>query len=501
MNRYRICHVSSELAPFAKTGGLADVAAGLGRYLAGAGHDVRLFLPLYRRIREGDATLTPSSAIQGVEVAFGRERHRFDVLTTPLPGSEGETPAFVYLVDCPALFDRADLYADDGDEHIRFAMLTRAAIESCQRMGWGPDVFHCNDWHTGLLPLYLRSAYGWDRLFHASRTLLTIHNIGYQGYFPARALEELDLMAQRRHLDQDDLNGGAFSFLKTGLRHADALATVSRTYAHEIQTSEYGMGMESLLRARRDVLHGIVNGVDYADWDPANDPLIDFPYTPDDLKGKAQTKEALLTDFGLSYDERVPVLGVVSRLTGQKGLELLREILPILLRRHDLRLVVLGSGEPELERYFQWLRNAYPERVGFYRGYNNQLAHRIEAGADMFLMPSRYEPCGLNQMYSLKYGTVPIVRHTGGLADTVTPFDPTTGTGTGFLFGPFEAEAFLAAVSNALTVWKLPTAWRRLMQNGMAQDFSWERQGREYEALYESMVGAGARASDAPPRR
>jgi starch synthase len=492
MPRFRICHVSSEITPFAKTGGLADVAAGLGRYLAGAGHDVRLFLPLYRRIREGDYELTPSAELQDIEISFGGRPYQFSVLTTPLPDPVGETPALVYLVDCPALFDRADIYTDEGDEHIRFAMLTRAAIESCQRMQWGPDVFHCNDWHTGLLPLYLRTRYAWDSVFAGSSTLMTIHNIGYQGYYPAEALEDLDLMAQRRHLDQDELNRGVFSFLRTGLRHADALATVSRTYAQEIQTPEFGMGMEGLLRHRSDALTGIVNGVDYGDWDPAKDPLIDFTYSPGDLGGKAKTKQALLEEFGLTYDERVPALGIVSRLTAQKGLGLLREILPVLLRRHDVRLLVLGSGEPELERYFQWLRNAYPERVGFYRGYNNELAHRIEAGADMFLMPSRYEPCGLNQMYSLKYGTAPIVRRTGGLADTVEDFDPASGQGTGFVFENFEGQALLDAVTQALQVWAVPKAWSRLVQNGMARDFSWERQGREYESLYESMRRARA---------
>jgi starch synthase len=262
---------------------------------------------------------------------------------------------------------------------------------------------------------------------------------------------------------------------------------VSRTYAEEIQTAEFGMGLEGVLASRRDVLRGIVNGVDYGDWDPATDALIPHNYTPDDLSGKSQNKKELLEQFELGFDERVPLFGIVSRLTGQKGFDLLPDILPILLQRQDIRLVVLGSGESVHEEYFQWLRDTYPTKVANYRGYNNELAHRIEAGADMFLMPSRYEPCGLNQMYSLKYGTVPIVRQTGGLADTVQAFDPATGRGTGFVFGEFRPEALLHAVRQALEVWSQPPTWARLVQNGMAQDYSWERQGREYEELYASL--------------
>jgi starch synthase len=483
----RICHISSELAPFAKTGGLADVAAGLSRYLGAAGHDVRPFLPLYRRIRAGDWVLTPSPEQQDIEMSFGAKTYAFSVYTTPLPGSETVS---VYLIDCPELFDRDGLYTDDDDEHIRFALLSRAALESCQRMEWGPHVVHCNDWHTGLLPLYLRTTYAWDQLFADTRTLMTIHNIGYQGVFRAEVLEALGLMAQRRHLPQDDVRGGIVNFLKTGLLHADGLATVSRTYAREIQTSELGMGLEGVLRKRQADLTGIVNGVDYGEWSPATDTLIPHNYTAEDLTGKAQNKQALLEEFGLEFDARAPLFGMVSRFTVQKGFELLKDVLPLLLKRHDVRLIVLGSGEKELERYFQWLRNAHPSKVAVYRGYSNELAHQIEAAADMFLMPSRYEPCGLNQMYSLKYGTVPIVRRTGGLADTVEHFDPATGRGTGFLFEAFEPEALGRAMTQALSVWRLPTAWAQLIQNGMAQDFSWERQGRDYESLYESLAAS-----------
>ncbi len=491
MKSTRIALVSSELAPFAKTGGLADVAAGLSRYLRTAGHDVRLFLPLYRSIREGGWPLEPSKHVPEIELSFGSRTYTFSISTTPLPAPDGSIARrapYVHLVDCPALFDRPGIYTQDGDEPLRFALLSRAAIETCQRMQWAPDVFHLNDWHTGLLPLTLRTLYAWDRLFEQTRTVMTIHNIGYQGVFDVSVLEELGLMDQRRHLDQDDLREGKVNFLKTGLLHADAITTVSRRYAEEIQTPEYGMGLDGILRRRKDVLHGIVNGIDYGDWNPETDTLIPHRYTADDLEGKRDNKRALLESFSLAFDERVPVLGIVSRLTHQKGFDLLPVVLPVLLQREDLRVLVLGSGEASHEEYFQWLRDTWPTKVGIYRGYDNDLAHRIEAGADMFLMPSRYEPCGLNQMYSLKYGTVPIVRRTGGLADTVEPFDSATGEGTGFLFDAFESEALHAALREALGVWQEPETWARLVKNGMAQDFSWERQGPLYEALYEALT-------------
>jgi starch synthase len=317
---------------------------------------------------------------------------------------------------------------------------------------------------------------------------LTIHNIGYQGVFSEAVLPGLNLGGERHLLDANDLSHGIVNFLRTGLKWADALATVSRTYAKEIQTPELGMGLDEVLRRRGKVLTGIVNGVDYGDWDPATDPLISANYTATDLSGKAEVKRDLLADFGLSGDERVPLLGIVSRMTGQKGFDLLPEALGALFPQRSFQLVVLGSGERELESFFQRLRDAHPDRVAVFRGHDNVLAHRIEAAADMFLMPSRYEPCGLNQMYSLKYGTVPIVRRTGGLADTVEPFDPATGTGTGFLFDAFTPAALYEAMTAALTLFEDRGSWTTLMRNGMARDYSWERQGPEYEALYRAIV-------------
>ncbi|MDA1221376.1 MAG: glycogen synthase GlgA [Planctomycetota bacterium] len=482
----RICLVSSEVAPFAKTGGLADVVAGLGRYLASEGHDVRIFLPLYGRIARQDAPREEAAEIAAVSVRFNGSMQTFRCRVGTLPDSTAK----VYFVDCPEMFEREPIYSSTyEDEHIRFGLLCRAALESCQRLGWSPDVIHCNDWHTGLLPLYLKSLYAWDRLFAKTRTLLTIHNIGYQGQFPARVVGDLGLADHRSAFHQEDLAKGEVNFLKTGLLYADWITTVSRTYAHEIQTPEGGRGLEGVLGARASALTGIVNGVDYGTWDPAVDPTIPARYTVDDLSGKAVCKQKLLERFDLDASDGSLVLGIVSRLTGQKGFDLLPDVLPVVMRDPRVRLCVLGSGEGRYEEYFQWLRDKMPERVGIYRGYHEELAHWIEAGSDAFLMPSAFEPCGLNQMYSLRYGTPPVVRRTGGLVDTVEPFDRATRTGTGFVFEDYDSHALLAAMQELLRAFDDPEGWRQLIRNGMTQDFSWAKQGPDYVALYRRLIG------------
>jgi len=402
-----------------------------------------------------------------------------------LPHSE----VLVHFVDCPELYARPQIYTEDGDEALRFGFLCRAVLETCQRLQWSPDVIHCNDWHTALLPLYLRTVYTWDKLFAATKTLLSIHNIGYQGYFPDSQLDTLGLGEQRAHVHHGDLRDGKFSFLKTGVLHATKLSTVSRTYAKEIQTPEFGMGMDELLRGRSHDLFGIVNGVDYGDWDPATDPLLPHHYNRHDLSGKAKMKAALLSRLQLPYEPRAPVFGVVSRLTSQKGFELFADSIPVFLQREDMRLCVLGSGEDKHEKYFQWLRDTWPQKVGLYRGFHDELAHWIEAGSDVFLMPSRFEPCGLNQMYSLRYGTPPVVRRTGGLADTVDAWDPQQRTGTGFLFDAYTSQALAGTLDWVFRNWRDQRGWRQLMQNGMSRDFSWDRQGPEYVALYRSLLG------------
>lgn len=482
----RVCFVASEVAPLAKTGGLADVSGALPRFLHAQGHDVRLFMPLYSSIdvRKHGLQLHPVQFLQDVPLALGNHHYRFSVLTAALPGSA----LMIYLVHCPALYERAGIYSAAPDEHLRFLALTRAAIESCQRMGFAPQIFHCNDWHTALAPLFLRSVYAWDRLFAQTRTVLTIHNVGYQGIFGAQAAGDLSLGAGANLLHQDDLRLGRINSLKHGILYADVITTVSPTYAREICTEQYGMGLEGTLRTRGNALVGILNGVDYAEWNPATDRHLPFHYTPADLGGKDKTRAHLLKTLRLKAGKRTALLGMVSRLTVQKGFDLLFDVLPAIVARRDLAVAVLGSGESRYEEFFAQLQRRFPQRVVFHRGYHDELAHLIEAASDMFLMPSLYEPCGLNQMYSLKYGTVPIVRRTGGLADSVQLFDPDSGQGTGIVFDDFSPAAVDWAVNAAIELYGQRDLWRRIMLNGMERDFSWERQGAQYVELYQRMV-------------
>ena len=481
----RIGMATAELAPLAKTGGLGDVAAALSIYLARGGHDVRTFLPFYSRIDLGDAPIHPVEFLRDVPLALGPHSYRFSVYTAQLPGSG----LWIYLVDCPVLYHRPGIYTGDGDEHLRFLVLSRAAIESFQRMGWAPDVVHVHDWHTSLVPLYLQTVYAWDRLFAATRTVLTLHNVAYQGQFGAGILDDLGLGDHAYRLHQEDLAAGRINFLKTGILGADALTTVSRTHAREIQTDEYGFGLQDLLRARADRLVGIVNGVDYDEWNPETDPLLPHHYSAADLSGKAANKRDLLTELRLDHRADAPLLGIVSRFAYQKGLDLAFPPLAEAMQTTDLRLVALGSGEPSYEDFFTALQRRFPARVCYINAHSNPAAHRIEAASDLFLMPSRYEPCGLNQMYSQRYGTVPIVRRTGGLADTVEPWNPATGDGTGFVFEHATPQGVRWALRTALAAYRDQRSWARLIQNGMAQDFSWERQVGWYEELYRRLGG------------
>jgi len=481
----KIAFVSSELAPFAKTGGLADVSAALPRELHALGHDVRIFLPLYPRVRDAARDIRVDDHLREIPIALGPAHYRFSVATTALPDSEQR----VILVDCPALFGRPSIYTSDADESLRFLLLQRAAIEICQRMAWAPDVFHVNDWQAGLIPLLLRTRYRWDRLFENTRTLLTIHNLGYQGGFGKDLLEYLDMGDDARYLHQEDLREGRISFLKHGILYADQLSTVSPTYAQEIQTEAFGFGLHELLASRRDDLVGILNGVDYGEWSPQADRHLPQRYSERSFYRKEKNKVALHERLGLEYDQEAPIAGIVSRLSYQKGFDLLFETLPALVTRTGLRVAVLGSGEPKYEEFFAGLQSRFPGRVCFWRGFNEELAHLIEGGSDFFLMPSRYEPCGLNQMYSLRYGTAPVVRNTGGLADTVTPWNPATGEGTGFVFEHFTNEGMRWALARAIECWQDRKGWQTLMKNGMAMDYSWKRQVRPYVDLYARLAG------------
>ncbi len=480
-----ICLACSELSPLAKSGGLADVSSALSRYLDGRGHDLRVLLPFYSGIDTSGLAIVPVDGLQDLGLSTGFPAFPYAIDAMTLPGSR----LTVYLLRCDELYRRADMYSG-ADEHLRFIFLSRAAIEMCRHMDFAPDIFHCHDWHTALVPLYLKTLYARDSQFSKTRSVLTIHNIGYQGVFGADVLDDTGLSAYRDCFDQNDLHADRINFLKTGIRHADFLTTVSPTYAKEILQPEFGMGLEGLLRERQDDLVGILNGVDYAEWNPASDPLITQQYSTDNMAGKKKNKQELMQKFRLSSNFDAPLIGMVTRLTWQKGLELVRQAMPELLRQREFSLVVLGNGEAEYEDYFHSLQEQFPHRVGFYCGFNNQLAHQVEAGSDLFLMPSRYEPCGLNQMYSLRYGTVPIVRETGGLADSIQQYDYGSGSGTGVVFRDFDAGGLNWAVNFALDLYQNKKDWQRVVANGMSQDFSWDRQGHLYEELFHRLVKA-----------
>ena len=475
--------VASEMAPYAKTGGLADVMAALPAYLARAGHDVRVVLPLYDTV---DTSKSLFEAVMEIEVALGAHRYQTKIFKV----ARGRGHPIVYFVHCPALYNRGRLYTSDGDEHRRFLALSYAALLLCQRLEFAPDIVHAHDWQAALLPLMLKTIASGDRRFARTRSLLTIHNLMYQGSFPAAIGPDTNLGDYAHLFHQELLRAGRINFLLQGLLYADGVNTVSPTYAREIQTAQHGAGLDGFLRARTTTVVGILNGVDYDEWSPEADRHIPFRYSASDLSGKDANKQHLLQSLGLPYVPRAPVLGIVSRLVGQKGFSLLGGVMPDLLRRHGCQLVVLGSGEPGLEDMFTRLQRAFPRQVCFYNGFQNKLAHQIEAGADMFLMPSIYEPCGLNQLYSLRYGTVPIVHRTGGLADTVRNWDPRTGRGTGFAFEHHDDAGLRWALGAALAAYRDPAQWRRLQHNGMAEDFSWDVQGKIYERVYQKLAAS-----------
>jgi starch synthase len=474
----RILFVASEGLPFSKTGGLADVVEALPKALAAQGHEVAVVLPRYRGT-EAAAVVIPS-----LTVPMGGARLRFPAI------ADGAVLGGVryFFVDDPAYFDREGLYGSGGkdypDNAERYAEFCRAAIELAKQV-WPADVFHCHDWQTALVPVLLRTSYIDDPLVKNLPVVFTIHNMGYHGQFPRDVLERAGLPSTVFHSEALEFYGSV-NFLKGGLVYSDYLTTVSRKYAQEVQTKEFGHGLDGVARKRANRLVGILNGVDYTAWNPANDELIAANYSAEDLSGKQVCKQNLLEVFGLPQEhlER-PVIGIVSRFVDQKGFDLIAEKAHELMTE-DLVLVVLGTGDRKYEKLFSALAAAYPGRVGLKIAYDNVLAHKVEAGSDMFLMPSRYEPSGLNQMYSLKYGTVPIVRATGGLDDSIEPFDVEHGTGTGFKFYEYSGEALLYAVRQALHHYTDERIWKRIQLNGMAKDFSWKGSAGQYANLYEA---------------
>ena len=474
----KILMVASEAAPFAKTGGLADVIGSLPPALAARGEQVAVVMPLYRMA---------APRLEHSERVYDRMHIRLSDqadYTVAIRRAMRGNVAF-YFVESPELFDRPHLYGENGndypDNHIRFGVFCRAAMGVVRSL-FRPDVVHCHDWQAGLVAPLVRRAFRQDPTFTGLKVLLTIHNIGYQGLFARSAL---DLLGLPRDLYRQDLLEfwGQINFLKGGIVFADAINTVSPTYAQEIQTAEHGFGLDGLLRARSGVLSGIVNGVDYDEWSPETDHFIAAPYSVDDLSGKRICKEDLLRTFHLPTDQLDrPVIGMVSRFVYQKGFDLIEQVADQIMSE-DVTVVALGTGQPEYEALMRGLAERYPGRAAVRVAYDNAIAHKIEAGADMFLMPSRYEPCGLNQIYSLRYGTVPVVRATGGLDDTIQE-------DTGFKFRDYSGHALLDTVRAALGAYRNREQWSAMMKRGMRRDYSWDTSASEYMDLYRRIVAS-----------
>jgi starch synthase len=482
-----IAFVASECVPFSKTGGLADVVGALPRALAALGHEISVYIPRYRHTRIAEER----TVVQSITVPFD-DRYRFCSVLT----GAGYPGVRFYFVDYPPFFDRDGLYGtasgDFPDNAERFALFCRAVLEASKVLGV-PDIFHCHDWQAALIPVLLRTQYFEDPAFQSTGTVFTIHNMGYQGLFPPEILPLLTLPWDLFTIAKMEYFGNV-SFLKGALVYSDLISTVSRKYAQEIQTSEFGFGLDGVLKERSQSVAGILNGVDYEEWNPATDKFIAAHYSSEDLSGKLECKRDLLASFGFSNTaENFPVIGIVSRFAAQKGFDIIGQVIDR-LALEDVLVTVLGSGDRLYEEMFMRLARRVPEKVAVRVAYDNALAHKIEAGADMFLMPSRYEPCGLNQIYSLKYGTVPIVRATGGLDDTIEPWDQRAKKGTGFKFQEHTGEALLRTIHQAFQVYRDPTSWQRLMRNGMAKDFSWRVSAREYVRAYERVSQQHAQA-------
>jgi starch synthase len=478
-----IVFAASECAPYAKTGGLADVVEALPREIVRQGHQVTVYIPYYRQV----AARVPEKKVvlRSLTIPF-TYYNRFAAI---IDGGKHDGVQF-YFVDCPELFDRESFYAtpggDYGDNWERFGLFSRAVIEASKQLGV-PDIFHVHDWQTAILSVYLRTVFVTDPVLASTGSVLTIHNAGYQGLFPPNTTEKLLFPWEIFHMDRVEQYNN-FNFLKGGIVYSDALTTVSRKYAEEIQTPEFGNALDPTLRHRAADLHGILNGVDYTKWNPATDHNIAGHYTPENLAGKAECRRDLLHAFGVTpASNATPILGIVSRFATMKGFDFIAAIADRLMSE-DVVLTVLGTGEPYYENLFRDLQTRFPGRICVRVLFDEALAHKVEAGSDIFLMPSRYEPCGLNQIYSLRYGTVPVVRATGGLDDTIEEWDAAAGTGTGFKFHGYNPDDFLAAIQRALTTFADNDAWQTLMRNGMAKDYSWVRPAEEYVKVYEEVA-------------
>jgi starch synthase len=482
-----ICFVASECVPFVKTGGLADVLGSLPRHIQSANNTCRIVIPRYSSINVTDCGLrrVDSNTLENIRIG----QHSFENIFWEgrLPDSE----VLINLVECPHYFDRKQIYTNDPDEGERFLFLQKAALNVLRASGSSPDILHCNDWQAGLLPALIRHENRKDSFFETTRTVFTIHNLAYHGTFPLSIIDQAGLDPNETVPGGTYEYYGSVSMLKAGICVADAVTTVSPTYAREILTPEQGAGMDSVLRARPDNITGILNGIDLDTWNPVSDPLLPHNFSDTDLTGKDSCRTSLLNHVHLPVISEVPVIGIVSRFADQKGFALLFPFLSDLLQERFFQLIVLGTGDAGTVRYFQKLEAEFPDMISLSSGYNEELAHLIEGGADIFLMPSRYEPCGLNQMYSMRYGTIPVVRRTGGLADTVFDVDENPERGNGFSFGPYSSDALERVILRAIRSFSDKTRWSAIQRRGMTTDYSWTPAALRYTSLYSSLLASG----------
>lgn len=483
----RILTVAAEAAPFAKTGGLADVTSALSKSLAKRGHEVAIILPKYLMVDRAGFRTEPIDL--PLLFRIEDEERTGWIHRGQIPG----TDVTAYFVVNDHFYNRNGIYSENGrdypDNLARFSFFCQSVIQLLKSDEFDADIVHCHDWQTALVPAYLKAVCSNDPDLSRKKTVFTVHNFAYQGFFPR---DQFPITGLPWHLFNPEALEfyGDLNLLKAGLVFADWITTVSDRYAAEIMTPEFGRGMESIASAHRNRLTGILNGADYDVWNPATDALISAQYSPDDLSGKAVCKAALQKETGLPVVADAPVLATVSRLDDQKGLDLIYSALEMLLLDTDIQFVILGEGQPEYERLFHDLKMRFPEQVGVFVGHDEERAHRIQAGADLFLMPSRYEPCGLGQIYSMKYGTPPVVRYSGGLADTVRDYNGAQIDGYGFVFYQMETKDFMQALRRALTVYRDKTAWTALQRRAMACNFSWKIAAEKYESLFHQVLEA-----------
>ena len=492
--KFKILFVTSEVVPFVKTGGLADVSAALPQMLSELGHEIRIVVPKYGAVDDRKFKIHEVVRLKDLVVKIGNKDVMFSLKSCFLPGQKVRVQ--IYFLDNQEYFgSRNSLYSDpmtgkdypDNDE--RFTLLSRAVFELIIKLGWIPDIIHCNDWQCGLIPAYLKTVYKDEENFDQFKTLFTIHNLAYQGVFNSTSFKVTGL-PENLNTNKGILNNGKLNFMKSGLQFADVINTVSETYANEIRTSdELGEGLKDVLAKRKNDLYGIINGIDTKVWNPEKDKHLPKKYSLKNIQQKVVNKQALAEKFGFEFNEDVPVIGLISRLYDSKGIDLIQKAFPQIIDQ-DIQFILLGTGDKNYHTFFDQMSRKYRHKFACYLGFNDDLAHLIEGGADMLLMPSKYEPCGLNQMYSLKYGTVPLVRETGGLADTVIRYNEKTGQGNGFMFKKYNTIDFLAELKHAIKIYNNKEAWAKIVRNGMKADFSWNSSAKKYIELYKTILSS-----------